>query len=46
MQFHRGEPGRDAGCGPAVLLMMGSHEMMYTGQIAAIRRKLGKPIVI
>ena len=23
-----------------------SHEMMHSGQIAAIRRKLGKPIVI
>lgn len=30
----------------AVLLMAGSHEMMHAGQIAAIRRKLGKPIVI
>lgn len=30
----------------AVLLMMGGHEMMHSGQIAAIRRKLGKPIVI
>ncbi len=30
----------------AVLLMTGSHEMMHSGQIAAIRRKLGKPIVI
>lgn len=29
-----------------VLLMLGSHEMMHTGQFAAIRRKLGKPIVI
>ncbi len=30
----------------SVLLMAGSHEMMHTGQIAAIHRKLGKPIVI
>ena len=30
----------------AVLLMMGGHEMMHTGQFAAIRRQLGKPIVI
>ncbi len=30
----------------AVLLMMGGHEMMHAGQFAAIRRKLGKPIVI
>ena len=30
----------------SVLLMAGSHEMMHSGQIAAIRRKLGKPIVI
>ncbi len=30
----------------SVLLMAGSHEMMHAGQIAAIRRKLGKPIVI
>ena len=30
----------------AVLLMAGGHEMMHSGQIAAIRRKLGKPIVI
>jgi len=30
----------------AVLMMMGSHEMMHSGQIAAIRRKLGKPVVI
>ncbi len=30
----------------AVLLMTGSHEMMHSGQIAAIRRKLGKPVVI
>jgi len=30
----------------AVLLMAGSHEMMHAGQIAAIRRKLGKPVVI
>ena len=30
----------------AVLFMAGGHEMMHTGQIAAIRRKLGKPIVI
>ena len=30
----------------SVLLMAGSHEMMHTGQIAAIRRTLGKPIVI
>ncbi|MCP3903101.1 MAG: DinB family protein [Planctomycetes bacterium] len=30
----------------SVLMMGGSHEMMHVGQIAAIRRKLGKPIVI
>ncbi len=30
----------------SVLLMAGSHEMMHAGQIAAVRRKLGKPIVI
>lgn len=30
----------------AVLMLAGSHEMMHAGQIAAIRRKLGKPIVI
>ncbi len=30
----------------SVLLMAGSHEMMHAGQIATIRRKLGKPIVI
>ncbi len=30
----------------SVLLMAGSHEMMHSGQIAAIRRKLGKPVVI
>ncbi|MHC4428694.1 MAG: DinB family protein [Planctomycetota bacterium] len=30
----------------SVLFMAGSHEMMHAGQIAAIRRKLGKPIVI
>ncbi len=30
----------------SVLYMAGGHEMMHTGQIAAIRRKLGKPIVI
>lgn len=30
----------------SVLLMAGGHEMMHSGQIAAIRRKLGKPIVI
>jgi uncharacterized damage-inducible protein DinB len=30
----------------SILMMSGSHEMMHTGQIAAIRRKLGKPIVI
>ena len=30
----------------SVLLMAGSHEMMHAGQMAAIRRKLGKPIVI
>ena len=30
----------------SVLLMAGSHEMMHAGQIAAIRRKLGKPVVI
>lgn len=30
----------------SVLLMAGSHEMMHSGQMAAIRRKLGKPIVI
>ena len=34
-------------CGVAgVLLMAGSHEMMHSGQMATIRRKLGKPIVI
>jgi hypothetical protein len=30
----------------SVLFMAGGHEMMHAGQIAAIRRKLGKPIVI
>ena len=30
----------------SVLMMMGGHEMMHAGQIAAIRRKLGKPVVI
>ncbi len=30
----------------SVLLMAGGHEMMHAGQFAAIRRKLGKPIVI
>ncbi len=30
----------------SVLLMTGSHEMMHSGQMATIRRKLGKPIVI
>ncbi len=30
----------------SILMMTGSHEMMHAGQIAAIRRKLGKPIVI
>ena len=30
----------------SVLFMAGSHEMMHAGQIATIRRKLGKPIVI
>ncbi len=30
----------------AVLHLTGSHEMMHAGQIAAIRRKLGKPVVI
>ena len=30
----------------SVLLMAGSHEMMHAGQIATIRRKLGKPVVI
>lgn len=30
----------------SILLMTGSHEMMHSGQIAAIRRKLGKPVVI
>ena len=30
----------------SVLLMAGSHEMMHADQIAAVRRKLGKPIVI
>lgn len=30
----------------SILLMAGSHEMMHSGQIAAIRRKLGKPVVI
>ncbi len=30
----------------SVLLMSGSHEMMHAGQMATIRRKLGKPIVI
>ena len=30
----------------SVLLMAGTHEMMHAGQIAAIRRTLGKPIVI
>ncbi|MCA9290821.1 MAG: DinB family protein [Phycisphaerales bacterium] len=30
----------------SVLFMAGGHEMMHAGQIAAIRRKLGKPIAI
>ncbi|MBT8485709.1 MAG: DinB family protein [Phycisphaerae bacterium] len=30
----------------SVLFMAGGHEMMHAGQIAAIRRKLGKPIVM
>jgi hypothetical protein len=30
----------------SILLMTGTHEMMHAGQIAAIRRKLDKPIVI
>jgi len=30
----------------SILLMAGGHEMMHAGQIAAIRRKLGKPVVI
>jgi uncharacterized damage-inducible protein DinB len=30
----------------SILLMAGSHEMMHAGQFAAIRRKLGKPIVM
>ena len=30
----------------SILLMTGTHEMMHAGQIAAIRRKLGKPVVI
>lgn len=30
----------------AVLFMAGGHEMMHVGQFAAIRRKLGKPVVI
>ena len=30
----------------SVLLMTGSHEMMHAGQIATIRRALGKPVVI
>ena len=30
----------------SVLLMSGSHEMMHAGQMATIRRKLGKPIVM
>jgi hypothetical protein len=30
----------------SVLFMAGGHEMMHAGQIAAIRRKLGKPVVI
>jgi uncharacterized damage-inducible protein DinB len=30
----------------SILLMAGSHEMMHAGQMAAIRRKLGKPVVI
>ncbi|MHC5028556.1 MAG: DinB family protein [Planctomycetota bacterium] len=30
----------------AVLFLAGGHEMMHAGQIAAIRRKLGKPVVI
>ncbi|MHC5027224.1 MAG: DinB family protein [Planctomycetota bacterium] len=30
----------------SVLFMAGGHELMHSGQIAAIRRKLGKPVVI
>ena len=30
----------------SILLMAGTHEMMHAGQIAAVRRKLGKPVVI
>jgi hypothetical protein len=28
------------------LLMIGSHEVMHSGQLAVLRRKLGKPVVI
>lgn len=30
----------------SVLLMLGTHEMMHAGQIAVLRRRLGKPVVI
>lgn len=30
----------------AVLMMIGTHEMLHSGQIAVLRRKLGKPVVI
>lgn len=30
----------------SILFMAGGHELMHAGQIAAIRRKLGKPVVI
>jgi hypothetical protein len=30
----------------SVFLMIGSHEIMHSGQIAVVRRKLGKAVVI
>jgi hypothetical protein len=30
----------------SVLCMIGTHELMHSGQIAVLRRKLGKPVVI
>ena len=30
----------------SIFLMIGSHEILHSGQLAVIRRKLGKPVVI
>ncbi len=47
--FDAPSPEKFKGYGPTVgslLLLQGSHEMLHAGQVAVIRRVLGKPILI